>query len=482
MNIILLVIDTLRYDYVAFNGNDWIRTPNLDALAGRSWSFDRALANSFPTIPQRTDVITGRHGGPFHPWAPLRLDALTLPRVLADAGYATQLIHDTPHLVNGGHAFDWPFAAWTFVRGAEVDRPWIDDSDCPYLDNWKRDPLFDYLGDPELKEVRNHVAVTYARANRDRKAPDDWNAAKLFDDAARFLRDNARRDNFFLWVDCFDPHEPWDPPPEYAREYDQADGWDGRIDPRALFSLRGGDHPQAVRRRLAALYAGNVSWVDHCLGRMLAALEERSLAQNTAVIVTADHGTNVGGRKGFGKKVPIHENEAHVPLIVHVPGRGSGRSDLLVQPQDIFATVLGIAGVDAPDGLDSHDVLALAESGGEGPRRSAVCGNATHLWKGKPDVAAFTVFEKDWYLQWAPSPEACRLRRYGCDDELSGANAQAVERLRQLGLAEMARREIHPDLLAWLESRGQGRFPRRRCPSRLPKGFAVYWSRSYNRW
>ena len=83
MNIILVIIDTLRYDYVGANGNDWIKTPNLDAMAARSWVFDRSYSASFPTIPYRTDVITGKYGAPFFPWRPLRWDHVTLPRVLA---------------------------------------------------------------------------------------------------------------------------------------------------------------------------------------------------------------------------------------------------------------------------------------------------------------------------------------------------------------------------------------------------------------
>lgn len=124
MNIIIIISDTLRYDHVGAHGNTWIKTPNMDRLAAESWVFDRNFAASYATIPHRTDVMTGRYGGPFHAWMPLRYDVMTLPRVLTDAGYCAQLINDTPHLINGGHNFDWPFNAWTFIRGAEVDRPW----------------------------------------------------------------------------------------------------------------------------------------------------------------------------------------------------------------------------------------------------------------------------------------------------------------------------------------------------------------------
>ena len=159
LNVVLIIIDTLRYDYIGAHGNTWIRTPNIDRLAGKSWIFDRAFTNSYPTIPMRTDVMTGRYGVPFNPWLPLRLDVTTLPQVLAKAGYCTQLIHDTPHLVNGGHAFDWPFHAWTPIRGAEVDRPWIDDKPFTYLENWAPDPMFDFLGDPQLSHFNKYTGI-----------------------------------------------------------------------------------------------------------------------------------------------------------------------------------------------------------------------------------------------------------------------------------------------------------------------------------
>ncbi|MFO8006232.1 MAG: sulfatase-like hydrolase/transferase, partial [Candidatus Brocadiia bacterium] len=215
MNVVIVVIDTLRYDHIGANGNPDIRTPNLDRLAADSWCFDRCFANSFPTIPHRLDFMSGRYGLPFHSWMPLPYDWPTLPEAFAQAGYATQIIHDTPHLVNGGHHFDWPFHAWTFVRGAEVDRPWIGELRWP--PNWAHDELFDFAGEEPLS---GNPFPTYIRANRGRRELGDWNAARLFDTAAEFLHENQHRDNFLLWVDCFDPHEPWDSPPEFVRMYD----------------------------------------------------------------------------------------------------------------------------------------------------------------------------------------------------------------------------------------------------------------------
>ena len=127
MNFVFICIDTLRYDHLSCNGNDWIKTPNLDAFASEAIVFDNAYAGSFPTIPHRTDVFTGRFGEPLHPWLPLGFEAVTLPAILGQAGWATYLVFDTPHLINGGHGFDYPFHGWHFERGNEVDQHVIDD-------------------------------------------------------------------------------------------------------------------------------------------------------------------------------------------------------------------------------------------------------------------------------------------------------------------------------------------------------------------
>jgi len=482
MNIVFLVIDTLRHDCVGENGNSWIHTPNLDELAGRSWVFNRAFASSYPTIPHRTDVITGRYGTPFHPWMPLRFDVPTLPGALAQAGYCTQLIHDTPHLVNGGHAFDWPFHAWTFIRGAEVDRPRIDGEDLTFLPNWKTDPLFDFAGDRKIPNPPDHTLVTYTRANRQRVKDEDWNAAQLFLSAADFLRDNAGRENFFLWIDCFDPHEPWDAPVEYMRMYDDTPGYDGTIDPRAFLGRGGKDASAAVKKRLKAMYSAKVSFVDHWFGEVLQALEETELAANTAIVVTADHGTNVGERDRFGKGWPVYEQEAHVPLIVYVPGRGAGQSDMIVQPQDVTATILGIAGAEKALETDGFDLLRLAEEEKDSPRQVALAGRAAHLWEDDPASILFTVLDEEGYLQWAPSLEHCRLFEYGSPEAVASPDAETVQTLWELGLEEVERRRTDPALLEWLASGGTSEFPAECTAWPGPKDWAVYWQRLYNRW
>ncbi|MFQ6130480.1 MAG: sulfatase [Armatimonadota bacterium] len=484
MNIIVVIIDTLRYDYIGANGNEWIKTPNLDRFTEDSWAFDLSFSASYPTIPHRTDVITGRYGGPLHAWKPLDVDVPTLPRALAEHGYCTQLIHDTPHLVNGGHGFDYPFHAWTFVRGAEVDRPWIDES-SEYLHNWFKDPLFDDY-DEDLFPSGTNV-WTYARANRRRERDEDWNCAKLFLTGCEFLRDNASRDNFFLWLDCFDPHEPWDAPPEFVKLYDDTPGYDGRIDPRSFAgAIRSDPNLSAAgRERLKAYYAAKVSWVDRWFGEFLDTLERTGLAKNTAVLLTADHGTNVGERGGFGKGFPVREQEGRTPFVIHVPEGGSGRSDAFVQPQDVFATVMSLAGLEAPEGIDSHDVLEIAQEGAAGPRQLALSGRGVAAGarnRARHNVL-FTVFDREWYLEHAVKPEDSRLTRYGSLEDIAADNQQAVEQLRAAGIEEIARRGADPRFVEWLRTDGEGELPEDCTYSDAhpaPPGWQVYFQNLYN--
>jgi len=487
MNIIVLIIDTLRHDHIGANGNDWIHTPNMDRLARESWRFDRCYTASYPTIPHRADVITGSSGGPFHPWAPLPFDVLTFPEVLAEAGYCTQLIHDTPHLVNGGHNFDWPFHAWTFVRGAEADRPWID-SLTGYPANWGHDPLFDFvdqLEDTKVVATRRSVARTYVRANRKRRKDSQWNCPKLFRAASQWLRDNATRNNFLLWVDCFDPHEPWDVPREFATMYDKTPGYDGRIDPRCCLPFDGKKAPKAAADRIRALYAAKVTWMDKWLGEFLNVLDDTGLSKSTALLMTADHGTNLGERSVFHKAYPVREQEAHVPLFIRLPEPETRHSDMIVQPQDIFATVMGLAGLPVPDGLDSQDVMAAARGGGRGKREVALAGVSADKWAGgrESEKIIFTVFGDEWYLEFAAKPERCRLTRYGSLEDVASTHEGIVQRLRAGGVDEIERRGADPALVAWLRTNGESEFP---AECRFwdgwpgPAGYTGYFNRLYD--
>ena len=255
MNIILLIIDTMRYDYIGTNGNDWIETPNLDRLASQSWCFDRAFAASFPTIPYRTDVMTGKYGSPFHAWKPLPFNTNALPSVPGRSRLrdTTPARHPPPRQRGPRLRLSLSHLEPSFAA-PKLTAPWIND-EAKWPSNWAKDPLFDLLED-ELPTP----LIQYARTNRGRDNLDDWNCAKLFNTAAEFLRDNKNRENFFLWIDCFDPNEPWGRcPPNLCSNTTKRPTMTGRLDPR---TFKGGAQARSnpnfsdeAKARIKASYA-----------------------------------------------------------------------------------------------------------------------------------------------------------------------------------------------------------------------------------
>lgn len=490
MNIVVTVIDTLRYDHVFSSADHDVETPNLNEFAEEAWTFSRAFTSSFPTIPTRQDLLLGHGGEPFHDWAPLDCSQPTLPDILAEEGYVTQLIHDTPHLVNGGFRFDYPFHAWTPVRGAECDRPWITDEPT-FPDNWAYDDRFDGYGidrdrqavlDGSKDTIRNYI---YAHRNRETEA--DWNVARLFDTASTFLRDNANRENFFLWLDCFDPHEPWDAPPEYVREYDSDPDADGRIDPRS-FHNEVYNHPdisKPAREHKVAQYRAKLTFMDRWLGTFLDTLEETGLAENTAVILLGDHGTNLGdnprpGGRQFGKEGPPAENEAHVPLAVAVPGGGGGRCDVSVRLTDVFATVATLAGARIPPQTNSVDLLDVARGDSPDPYEVVTSGKHVSNWAGaeNDDIVCYA-YDNEWCLGFGADPEASVLRRLGDDEDVTDSNQDVVDRLRTAAITDLDQRGLDDRLVDWLKSDGDRSIPSeyRGRSGDGPEWFSAYFGR-----
>lgn len=446
MNLIIICIDTLRYDHLGCNGNEWINTPNLDAFASEAVVYDNAYVGSFPTIPHRTDVLTGRFGQPLHPWLPLGFDALTLPRVLGDQGWATYLVFDTPHLINGGHGFDYPFHGWHFERGNEVDRHIIDDRGVdvngPYSSRYSN-------------RLRTLTYPQYVRNNRGRSLESEWPSPRVFAAASDFIEANRKRDHTFIWIDCFDPHEPWDPPAHYVALYDdetlcrdaQMMGWEPleSLTPRELAHVK-------------AHYAGEVTMVDRHLGGFLNKLAVTGRAADTAVVITADHGTNLGSHGRLGKSSPLYEQVSHVPLMMRLPGVEPGRRDQIVQPADLMPTLLELFEMEVPDACQGRsfartifDVDALA-------RDVAVSGKAIDL--SLDEQAHLTVQDARWCLIDTPDPEARELYDKQADreesDNVIDRYPAVVHRLHRAALDFLREHEAHPSLVSWFETGQKG--------------------------
>jgi arylsulfatase A-like enzyme len=139
MNVIVIMNDSLRRDHVAAYGDPapwqrmgrpagepFIHTPNLDRLARQSAVFDRFYVSSYPTIPCRTDIFTGRYSFPHRAWQPLEPGDVVLSEIVRRAGYLPVLFFDTPPLGNDDFNFTRGFAGWQWIRGQHGDRYNVD--------------------------------------------------------------------------------------------------------------------------------------------------------------------------------------------------------------------------------------------------------------------------------------------------------------------------------------------------------------------
>ena len=198
----------------------------------------------FPTIPHRTDMVTGKWVYPYRSWTPLPEDETIVGELLTEAGYVTMLVADTPHLMRDGHRFDRGLTGWKWNRGQEGDRAITDALEV------KLPSAPEKIRGPERMRA-NHYRWRQRHWNTER----DTFAARTFQDAADWIELNHAHDKFFLWVDCFDPHEPWDPPQHYVDLYDP--GYSGELIDHPPYARceeigdRGGDPPcpRPLRRR-----------------------------------------------------------------------------------------------------------------------------------------------------------------------------------------------------------------------------------------
>ena len=458
MKVIYIMADTFRRDHLGAYGNDWIRTPGLDKFASQSAVFDNAYIGSFPTVPNRRDTLLGRGdiGLPFNRWKTMERKEVTLPERLAEKDIPSMWIGDTQNNVTRGINIHKGYTAWYLNRGQEADPYWLD-ANVPL--EWPVPHKFIRYAEKTWHQVLIN------RAHR--QVETDWFAPGTYSTAIKWLERNYKREDFFLWIDTFDPHEPWDPPQHYIDMYDP--GYTGRVFEAPTYGLRKimGITDREMQH-IRARYAGEVTMVDTWLGQLMNAIDRLGIANETMVVFASDHGTmfdtpgdngllckpNTIGADGMlmsaGRPMkepvryfPIFQNIARIPLMVRLPDMEKGkRIKAIAQPWDLTATILDAFDIPKPAELIGESLLPLIRGEKRRIRDVAICGT-NMLAQAMTNRWIYTV----WRGQRGPSLidlDADPLAEGNVFDE----HPDVVKRLHDKIVQFMRRQDIGEDFIA----------------------------------
>ena len=333
MKAIMVMFDSLNRHMLPPYGCDWVHAPNFQRLAQRTATFDTCYVGSMPCLPARREIHTGRYTFLHRSWGPIEPFDDSMPELLKRAGVHTHLVSDHYHYwEEGGANYHSRYSSWDAVRGQEGD-PWIPDL---------RDSLD--LPTDSLNFTRG------ARARQDfinrshMPNEEDFPQARTFAKGLEFIRTNAECDNWMLQIETFDPHEPYYVPQKYIDMYE--DAYDGpHFDwPNYKPVSESPELAEHVRITNAAL----ISMCDEYLGRVLDAMDELDLWEDTLLIVNTDHGFMLAEHDCWAKCwCPMYEEVAHTPLFIWDPRTGIAgqRRRSLVQTIDIAPTLLEFFGL-----------------------------------------------------------------------------------------------------------------------------------------
>jgi arylsulfatase A-like enzyme len=311
-NVLLISIDSLRADHLGSYGYRRDTSPAIDALAREGVLFEHAISSAPWTVPAHMTLLTGlppEVHGVTSVREKLSPDATSLAEVLQAAGYDTAAFVSGP-TVMAQYGFDQGFASYD---ESMVER--------------RQQHLGESVTSPGLTELVNGWLHR-------------WRAA-------------GARAPFFVFLHYWDVHYDYVPPAEYARRFDP--DYAGDLDVRRFEGnprLKASMDPRDLQH-LIALYDAEIRFTDDHLARVVATLRALGVLDDTIVVVTADHGEEFfdHGQKGHAKT--LYDEVLRVPLIVRYPRRVTfgQRVAAQVRLMDVAPTLLGLAGVPAPDGF-----------------------------------------------------------------------------------------------------------------------------------
>jgi len=442
LNIVLIMFDTLRKDCVGAYGKPpaWgkVHTPHLDKFASESLVFDRLYPEVLPTLPVRRSLYTGQRVYPFAGgdrgfkgdevsspgWGPMLETQTTLAEMFQNKDYRTCLISDLYHQFKPSKNFHRGFDQWTFLRGQEIDRyrsgP---EPTAANIDHWLS---------PEIQGEQSKGVEFMKRCLQNmsgRLNEEDYFNAKVMTEATNWLEQNDDAEQFFLTIECFDPHEPWFVPEHYRRMYDDANEQEhvlsvyGETDPM----------PQGLLHRARMNYSGLVTMCDRWFGHLYQSLKSLGRLDDTIVVVASDHGHSLGERNYMGKRGYPSAPEVleGVLMIRHPKAEGAGqRNSSFLQHTDISAQLLDFAGITPVEPLHGKSFWQTALDSGS-PHRD-------HVTVGWGNTV--TVVNKNWWMNCFVDGSNPILHDLNAanpyDTNIASSNPKIVTELFERALAE----------------------------------------------
>ena len=395
LNILFLMTDQHRWDCLGCAGNRAIKTPSLDRLAREGALFPNAYSSTPTCTPARAALLTGLapwHHGMLAYGKVAEHYAYEMPRALNHAGYYTFAIgklHYAPQ--RNYHGF----------QGALIDESGRVQSPGFTSDyrKWFKEKAPDL--DPDATGIGWNDYRSSVYALPEELHPTRWTGDRAAESIAKY--DRAKP--FLLKVSFARPHSPYDPPQRFWEMYKDEDmpvphigDWAAKLGTLAdknNYSLWYGDLGLRQAKHSRRGYYGSVSFIDEQIGRILKALEDRGMLENTLVLFTSDHGDMLGDHYHWRKSYP-YQGSAAVPMIIRWPksmrlsAKRGTKIRQVVELRDVLPTFLDAAGASAPVALDGKSMLDLVRGKTQGWREQldlehGICYEQGNHWNALTD-------------------------------------------------------------------------------------------------
>lgn len=368
MRTVLVLFDSLNRMAMGCYGGTEVETPNFDRFAKQGLTFKNHFVGSLPCMPARRDLHSGRLNFMHRSWGPLEPFDNSFVQILKNNNIHSHLVSDHLHYFeDGGSGFHTRFNTFDFIRGQEYD-PWIAMVEPPIARYKKmysdKHHTFDKRG-KRLQHLVNRGSFV------DEK---DFPGPKCFASAFDFLDRNQKVDNWFLMLECFDPHEPFHAPDRFKKAYDI--GYESKILDWPHYD-RVTESEQEMKE-IRANYCALVAMCDDYFGRFLDYIDRHEMWKDTAIILTTDHGFLLGEHEWWGKcRMPYYEEISHIPLIFYDPRNpeaANKSTEAITQTADLMPTILKLNDQKIPSEVLAFDLEPILKNPEVSGRDFAVFG------------------------------------------------------------------------------------------------------------